>query len=91
MSGGSPLRLLTPDIRQRDLELEAAHCVRGVVSPLLCNVYLHRLDRQWQVRRYGRLVRYADDLVVMCATRQQAESALGDWCRAGRVECAFAT
>ncbi|MGH7511105.1 MAG: group II intron reverse transcriptase/maturase [Gemmatimonadales bacterium] len=48
----------------------------GVVSPLLCNVYLHRLDRRWETRRYGRLVRYADDLVVMCATRQQAESAL---------------
>ena len=48
----------------------------GVVSPLLCNVYLHRLDRQWQTRQHGRLVRYADDLVVMCATRQQAEDAL---------------
>jgi RNA-directed DNA polymerase len=49
----------------------------GVISPLLCNVYLHRLDRQWQTRRYGRLVRYADDVVVMCVTRQQAEDALG--------------
>jgi hypothetical protein len=26
----------------------------------LCNVYLHRLDRQWQARGYGILVRYAD-------------------------------
>jgi RNA-directed DNA polymerase len=49
----------------------------GVISPLLCNVYLHRLDRQWDERRMGRLVRYADDLVAMCATRQQAEQALG--------------
>jgi group II intron reverse transcriptase/maturase len=32
----------------------------GVVSPLLCNVYLHRLDRQWQTRGRGMLVRYAD-------------------------------
>lgn len=48
----------------------------GVISPLLCNVYLHRLDRQWKARRHGRLVRYADDLVVMCVTRQQAEGAL---------------
>ena len=48
----------------------------GVISPLLCNVYLHRLDRQWDARRMGRLVRYADDLVVMCATRRQAERAL---------------
>ncbi len=48
----------------------------GVISPLLCNVYLHRLDRAWQARLHGRLVRYADDLVVMCASRQQAEGAL---------------
>jgi group II intron reverse transcriptase/maturase len=49
----------------------------GVVSPLLCNVYLNRLDRQWNVKGVGKLVRYADDLIVMCATRQQAEHALG--------------
>ena len=45
----------------------------GVVSPLLCNVYLHRLDREWQGSGRGALCRYADDLVVMCATRQEAE------------------
>jgi RNA-directed DNA polymerase len=48
----------------------------GVVSPLLANVYLHRLDRAWSVREHGVLARYADDLVVMCATRRQAEAAL---------------
>ena len=48
----------------------------GVVSPLLANLYLHRLDRAWSVREHGVLVRYADDLVVMCATREQAEAAL---------------
>jgi len=47
-----------------------------VASPLLCNVYLHRLDRVWDAGRHGVLVRYCDDLVVMCATRQQAEAAL---------------
>jgi len=35
----------------------------GVVSPLLCNVYLHRLDRVWRTRGCGVLVRYADDRV----------------------------
>jgi hypothetical protein len=29
----------------------------------LCNVYLHRLDRQWTKRGHGVLVRYADDRV----------------------------
>jgi RNA-directed DNA polymerase len=48
----------------------------GVISPLLCNVYLHRLDRQWTERGRGVLVRYADDLVAMCRTRAEAEAAL---------------
>jgi len=48
----------------------------GVISPLLCNVYLHRLDRDWQTRGHGVLVRYADDLVVMCGTEAEARAAL---------------
>jgi RNA-directed DNA polymerase len=48
----------------------------GVISPCLCNVYLHRLDRQWTERGSGVLVRYADDVVVMCRTREEAERAL---------------
>jgi RNA-directed DNA polymerase len=48
----------------------------GVVSPLLANVYLDRLDRSWQTRGRGVLVRYADDLVVMCRSRTEAEHAL---------------
>lgn len=48
----------------------------GVVSPVLCNVYLHRLDRLWEARGAGALCRYADDLVVMCKTRREAEAAL---------------
>ncbi len=36
----------------------------GVVSPVLANVYLHRLDRAWQTTgEAGVLVRYADDRV----------------------------
>src|SRR5829696_1971214 len=48
----------------------------GVISPVLCNVYLHRLDRQWATRGRGVLVRYADDLVVLCRTKREAEAAL---------------
>jgi len=33
----------------------------GVLSPLLANVYLQRVDRAWDVREHGVLVRYADD------------------------------
>lgn len=43
----------------------------GVISPLLSNLYLHLLDRTWSInqfqRRLGaRIVRYADDIVVLC-------------------------
>ncbi len=48
----------------------------AVVSPLMCNVYLHRLDRVWDTREFGVLVRFADDLLVLCKSRQQAEAAL---------------
>jgi len=48
----------------------------GVISPLLANIVLHELDRQWDERTDGILVRYADDGVVMCTTRDQAERAL---------------
>jgi RNA-directed DNA polymerase len=48
----------------------------GVVSPLLCNVYLNRLDRQWETSGHGVLVRYADDLVAMCSSRAEADRAL---------------
>jgi group II intron reverse transcriptase/maturase len=48
----------------------------GVISPLLCNVYLHRLDRQWAERGARVLVRYADDLLALCRTRAEAEAAL---------------
>jgi group II intron reverse transcriptase/maturase len=50
----------------------------GVISPLLANVYLHELDREWQGqhRHLGRLVRYADDFVVLCRTRAQANEAM---------------
>ena len=47
----------------------------GVVSPLLANVYLHRLDRAWR-GAYGTLARYADDALVMCRSQGQAVAAL---------------
>ena len=47
----------------------------GVISPLLANIVLNQLD--WRLHAAGyRLVRYADDFVVVCQTRLQAEEAL---------------
>ncbi len=50
----------------------------GVISPLLANIYLNKLDRIWTARcsQLGVLVRYADDFVVMCRTASQAREAL---------------
>lgn len=46
----------------------------GVISPLLANIYLHRLDKE--VREAGfRLIRYADDFLILTATRGQAQAA----------------
>ena len=47
----------------------------GVVSPLLANAVLNRLD--WQLHDAGyRFVRYADDFVVVCESPEQAAEAL---------------
>jgi len=50
----------------------------GVISPLLANIYLHVLDMYWAERysSLGKLIRYADDFVIICRTRQSAETAL---------------
>jgi len=47
----------------------------AVISPLLANAYLHEVDVAMQQSGY-RLVRYADDMVVLCRTREEAEAAL---------------
>ncbi len=47
----------------------------GVISPLLANIYLHAFDRAWNERGTGEVVRYADDFVVLCTSRTQAEEA----------------
>ena len=50
----------------------------GVASPLLANIYLHRLDKAWRDGGgIGVLVRYCDDLVVLCRSEEEAEGALG--------------
>jgi len=52
----------------------------GVISPTLSNIFLHEVDRQW-CRSDGvalgnvRLVRYADDMVLLARTEQQAREA----------------
>jgi RNA-directed DNA polymerase len=55
----------------------------GVISPLLANIYIHRLLKAWKKfdlerKLRARIINYADDLVIVC--RGDAEAALG-WLR----------
>ena len=44
----------------------------GVISPLLANIYLDKIDKGWKPLNYhARLIRYADDLVIMTRYRSK--------------------
>ena len=49
----------------------------AVVSPLLANIYLHPLDEHMRQKGY-RMVRYADDFVVLCRSATEAQAALAE-------------
>src|SRR6476619_1076251 len=60
--------------------MKVTFCVRGVLSPLLANIYMRRFVLGWKKlgleRSLGtRLVTYADDLVILCR-KGNAEEAL---------------
>src|SRR6266853_1986649 len=59
-------------------------CVRGVLSPLLANLYMNRMLKGWRRTRRGeqyraRIVNYADDFVIL--SRGKAKESL-EWTRA---------
>lgn len=47
----------------------------GVISPLIANVYLDAFD-QFMKARGHRIVRYADDILILCGSRAGAKNAL---------------
>jgi RNA-directed DNA polymerase len=49
----------------------------AVISPLLANIYLHGLDCHMEQKGY-RMVRYADDFVLLCRSTEQAQAALAE-------------
>lgn len=49
----------------------------AVISPLLANIYLHPLDEHMAALGH-RMVRYADDFVVLCESREAADAALAE-------------
>ncbi len=57
----------------------------GIISPILANIYLHYILDLWlerrekkQMRGYVQLIRYADDFVIGCQNRDDAENLLHD-------------
>ena len=59
----------------------------GVISPLLANIYLNELDWLMNSERV-RLIRYADDMVLMCRSREDAQAArrkLEEWMENARL------
>ncbi|MBF0214358.1 MAG: group II intron reverse transcriptase/maturase [Magnetococcales bacterium] len=85
VSDGRILDLLESFIEQDIMDgLECWKPVSGtpqgaVISPLLSNLYLHPLDRLMTESGY-KMVRYADDFVVLCRSKDEAEAALGQVC-----------
>ena len=47
----------------------------GAISPLISNVYLDAFDQEMK-RRKHRIVRYADDILILCCSKTAAENAL---------------
>jgi RNA-directed DNA polymerase len=79
---GSVLALLEQSLKAgvltelRDWQPTQAGTPQGaVISPVLANLYLNPLDHQMAGQGWE-MVRYADDLVVLCRTKEEAGQAL---------------
>lgn len=81
VADGSILRLLTLFLKSGVMldgnwqESETGSPQGGVISPLVANVYLHEFDME-MMRRGHRIVRYADDILVLKASKSGATNAL---------------
>ena len=65
------------------LKAEVIYCVRGAISPLLANLFLHYAFDMWMARTYPHIPfeRYADDIICHCKSAEEARelwSALAD-------------
>lgn len=71
----------------QEWEPEAGAPQGAVLSPLLSNIYLNPLDHEMSQQGY-KMVRYADDFVILCRSRDEAETALTivrQWCEAEQL------
>ena len=81
VSDGSILELIEAFLTQEIVDGDERHQPEqgtpqgGVISPLLANIYLDPLDHLMAEKGFE-MVRYADDFVILCESREQAERAL---------------
>jgi len=81
VSDGKVLNLIERFLKQEIMEdMKSWNPISGtpqgaVLSPLLSNVYLHQLDLTLYQNGY-KMIRYADDWVVLCRSIKEAEAAL---------------
>ena len=81
VADGRVLKLLTAYLTQGVLDgleqwtPEAGTPQGAVISPLLANVYLHPVDQAMAAAGYE-MVRYADDVVILCGSETEAQQAL---------------
>jgi hypothetical protein len=57
------------------LKFKVTFCVRGVLSPLLANIYLHELDKELEKRTLS-FCRYADDISLYVGSERSAKRVL---------------
>jgi RNA-directed DNA polymerase len=81
VSDGAVIALLKGYLEQRVMDGMEEWTPEGgtpqgaIISPLLSNIYLDPLDHE-MARRGIEMVRYADDFVILCRSRAEAEDAL---------------
>ena len=82
ISDGAVLELLRRFLKQGVMEsgkgwqpTEKGTPQGAVISPLLANIYLNPLDHR-MAQQGWEMVRYADDFIILCASAEQAQSAL---------------
>src|ERR1039457_3389774 len=61
-------------LTRRVTNRRVAHCVGGVISPVLANLYLHYAFDMWLTRTFPAVTfeRYCDDAVIHCGSQEQA-------------------
>jgi len=81
IADGRVLRLVESFLKQgvlegmREWRPEEGTPQGGVISPLLANIYLDPLDHLMKAKGF-RMIRYADDLVVLCCSEKEAHKVL---------------